>query len=226
MSTMSTTNRPQDKLAARIFLILHDPFSGKAAVGPSAMRCAIAGAELAELILTGRITLENDLVVTGAAGVPGSDEISAFVVDSINRQPASHGVPTWLAAIGDALYELVAARMVGTGILVRSRGLVGRAYRYPAANLLAAAGPRVRLEHMVRRPRERDLPGAVCAALLGAIGGAGALETDGSRRSMRRTLAAIAESLPTELRSLVMGVEVAHGSGSLPPSVQLRPSTA
>jgi Golgi phosphoprotein 3 (GPP34) len=223
---MITTNRPQDKLAARIFLILHDPFSGKAAVGPTAMRCAIVGAELAELILARRVTMADNLVVMGDAGVPGSDEISAFVVDSITRQPGSYGVPTWLGAIGDALYELIAARLVGTGILVRTRGLVGRAHRYPAANLLAAAGPRVRLEHMVRSPRERDVPGAVCAALLGAVGAAGALETDGSRRSMRRTLAAIAESLPADLRSLVMSVEVAHESGSLPPSLRLRPSTA
>ena len=223
---MITTNRPQDKLAARIFLILHDPFNGKAAVGPTAMRCAIVGAELAELILARRIAMADNLVVMGDAGVPGSDEISAFVVDSINRQSRSYDVSTWLGAIGDALYELVAARLVGTGILVRTRGLVGRAHRYPAANLLAAAGPRVRLEHMVREPRERDVPGAVCAALLGAIGAAGALETDGSRRSMRRTLAAIAESLPADLRSLVMSVEVAHESGSLPPSLQLRPSTA
>ncbi len=223
---MTRANRPQDKLAARIFLILHDPFSGKAAVGPTAMRCAIVGAELAELILADRITMENDLVVMGRAGVPGSDEISAFVVDSISRQSGSYGVPTWLAAIGDALYELVAARLVGSGILVRSRGLVGRTHRYPAANLLAAAGPRVRLEHMVRKPRECDVPGAVCAALLGAVGATGALEIDGGRRSMRRTLAAIAETLPADLRSMVMSVEVAHESGTLPPSLRLRPSTA
>lgn len=223
---MTTSRRPQDKLAARIFLILHDPFSGKPAVGPTAMRCAVVGAELAELILARRIAMENELVVVGDAGAPGSDEISAFVVDSINRQSSSYGVPTWLAAIGDALYELVAARLVGADILVRSRGLVGRTHRYPATNLLAAAGPRVRLEHMVRRPRERDVPGAVCAALLGAIAAGGVLEIDGSRRSMRRTLAAIAESLPVDLRSLVMSVEVAHESGSLPPSLRLRPSTA
>ncbi len=223
---MSTPNRPQDKLAARIFLILHDSFSGKAAVGPAAMRCALVGAELAELMLARRIAVENDLVVRGDPGAPGSCDISAFVVDSINRQAGSYGVPTWLGVLGDALYELVAARLVGAGILVRSRGLVGRSFRYPAANLLAAAGPRVRLEHMVRRPRDRDVSGAVCAALLGAVGAAGALETDGSRRSMRRTLTGIAESLPEDLRNLVMSVEVAHESGSLPPSLRLRPSSA
>jgi Golgi phosphoprotein 3 (GPP34) len=222
---MTSPNRPQDKLAARIFLILHDSFSGKPAVGPTAIRCALVGAELAELIIARRITMENDLVVLGDPGSPGSDEISAFVVDSVSRQTGSYGVPTWLGAIGDALYELVAARMVGAGILVRSRGLVGRTQRYPAANLLAAAGPRVRLEHMVRRPRERDLPGAVCAALLGAVGAVGVLEIDGGRRSMRRTLNGIAEALPDDLRRLVMSVEVAHESGSLPPSLRLRPSS-
>jgi Golgi phosphoprotein 3 (GPP34) len=211
-------NRPQDRLSARIFLILHDPFNGKPAVGPTAMRCAIAGAELAELILAARIAIADDRIVAGHPAGPGGDAISAFVLDSINRQPTAYGVQTWLGAIGDAMYELVANRLVKAGILARSRGLVGRVHRYPAADLLAAAGPRVRLEHMVRRPRERDTEGAVCAALLGAVGAAGVLETDGSRRSMRRNLAGIAESLPADLRRLVMSVEVAHESGSLPPS--------
>jgi hypothetical protein len=223
---MATPARPQDKLAARIFLILHDPFSGKPAVGPTALRCAIVGAELAELILTRRIAMENDLVVIGDATAPGSDDISAFVVDSINRQPDAYGVPTWLAAIGDALYELVAARLLGTGILARSRGLIGRSPRYPAANLLAAVGPRIRLEHMVRRPRDRDPEGTVCAALLGAIGAAGTIDVDASRRATRRGLAELTETLPVDLRSLVMSVEVAHASGSLPPSLRLRPSNA
>jgi hypothetical protein len=218
--------RIQDKLPARIFLILHDPFTGKATVGPTALRCALVGAELGELIISRRVAMENDLVVMGDATAPSGDEISAFVVDSISRQPDAHGVPTWLAAIGDALFELVAARLTTSGILMRTRGITGRANRFPAANLLAAAGPRVRLEHMVRRPRERDVEGSVCAALLAAVGAAGTLAVDDNRKATRAGLAALTDALPVDLRSLAMSVEVAHASGSLPPSIRLRPSNA
>lgn len=217
-------DRPQDKLAARLFLILHDPFTGRCAVPATALRCALVGAELAELVLTRRIALENDLVVLGESGAaPGTDAISAFVVDSIARQTDAHGVPTWLAVIGNAVTELVAARLVDAGVLVRSRPLFGRGNRFPASNLLAAAGPRVRLEHVVRHPRETDAASAVCAALLVAVGARSTLNPDGHRRDTRRGLAALDATLPPDLRSLVVSVEVAHASGSLPPSLRLRP---
>lgn len=217
-------DRPQDKLAARLFLILHDPFTGRCAVPAAALRCVLVGAELAELVLTRRIALENELVLLGEAGTaPGTDSISAFVVDSIARQPDAHGVPTWLAALGNAVTELVAARLVDSGILVRARALFGRGSRYPASNLLAAAGPRVRLEHAVRQPRDGDPATAVCAALLVAIGARRVVNADGHRRETRRGLATLEATLPTDLRGLVMSVEVAHASGSLPPSLRLRP---
>ena len=85
--------RAQDKLAARLFLILHDPFSGRCAVSPMALRCALVGAELAELILNRRVAMANDLIVPGEASAPGTDALSAFVVGAITRQPEPYPVP-------------------------------------------------------------------------------------------------------------------------------------
>ncbi len=215
--------RAQDKLAARLFLILHDPFNGRCAVSPSALRCVLVGAELTELILNRRVTMENELIVPGPPSAPGTDALSAFVVGAIARQPEYYTVPVWLAAIGDAVAELVAARLVEENILARSKTLVRRRGRFPAVNLLAAAGPRVRLEHMVRTPRECDVAGATCAALLDAVGAGRILQGDGSRRELRKGLAALTATLPADLRSLVTSVEVAHASGALPPSLRLRP---
>ena len=113
--------RAQDKLAARLFLILHDPFSGRCAVSPMALRCALVGAELAELILNRRVAMANELIVPGEASAPGTDALSAFVVGAITRQPEHYPVPVWLAAIGDAVAELVAARLMEVGILVRTK---------------------------------------------------------------------------------------------------------
>jgi Golgi phosphoprotein 3 (GPP34) len=215
--------RAQDKLAARLFLILHDPFNGRCAVSPAALRCALVGAELAELVLNRRVTMVDELVLLGETSAPGTDALSAFVVGAIARQPESYGVPTWLAAIGDAVVELVAARLVETEILRRSKPGLRRRGRYPAVNLLAAAGPRVRLEHMVHHPADCDVAGATCAALVDAIGAGRLLQAGGGRRQLRRGLAAVAAQLPPNLRSLVTSVEVAHASGSLPPSLRLHP---
>jgi hypothetical protein len=215
--------RAQDKLAARLFLILHDPFNGRCAVSPMALRCALVGAELAELVLNRRVTLVDDLVVLGATSAPGTDALSAFVVGAIARQPESYGVPMWLAAIGDAVVELVAARLVEAEILARSKPPTRRRGRYPAVNLLAAAGPRVRLEYMVHHPADCDARGATCAALIDAVGGGRVLQGCGGRRELRSGLAAVAALLPPDLRGLVTSVEVAHASGSLPPSLRLRP---
>jgi Golgi phosphoprotein 3 (GPP34) len=215
--------RAQDKLAARLFLILHDPFSGRCAVSPMALRCALVGAELAELLLNRRVFMVNELIVPGEASAPGTDALSAFVMGAINRQPERYPVPVWLAAIGDAVAELVAARLVEVGILVRTRSPVRRRGRFPAINLLAAAGPRVRLEHMVHMPEESDIASATCAALVNAVGAGRVLQGEAPRRDLRRGLTALGALLPPDLRSLVMSVEVAHASGALPPSLRLRP---
>lgn len=224
MTAGVTTAKPraQDKLAARLFLVLHDPFSGRCAVSPMALRCALAGAELSELILNRRVLLENDLVTLGDASARGTDALSAFVVGTIARQPESYGVPTWLAAVGDAVVELVAARLTEAGVLTRSKSLLGRRDRFPALDLLAAAGPRVRLEHTVCEGT-CDLPGATCAALIGAVGAARVLQGICPRRAVRRGLADATATLPENLRSLVTSVEVAYASGALPPSLRLRP---
>ena len=53
----------------------------------------------------------------------------------------------------------------------RRRGIGRRTGdRYPAADLLRASGPRLRLDHMVREPSTFTLAGAVNVALLGALG--------------------------------------------------------
>jgi hypothetical protein len=213
--------RAQDKLAARLFLILHDPFSGRCAVSPAALRCALVGAELAELILNRRVAMANELIVPGEASAPGTDALSAFVVGAISRQPEHYPVSVWLAAIGDAVAELVAARLMEVGILVRTRSLVRRRGRFPAINLLAAAGPRVRLEYMVRMPEDADVASATCAALIDAVRAGRVLQGETARRDLRRGLATLTALLSADLRSLVTSVEVAHASGSLPPSLRL-----
>ncbi|MHA6624992.1 GOLPH3/VPS74 family protein [Pseudonocardia sichuanensis] len=231
----------RDKLAARMFLILHDPFTGKALVRASAVRIAVAGAELADLALArpGRgqlVALENDRVVLAGTRPRRLDYISSFVVDSIRSQPEAHSATVWTAALADHVFDLVLAQLITEGVVQRQQGgLFGRSSRrFPAVDLLAAAGPRVRLEHALRSDTRADGAGApdderaldeetaVLLAVLAAVGGERTLDLD--RAARRRLTAAAADALPLDLRNLVTGIEVAHASGELPQTLRLRTS--
>ncbi|OZM75834.1 GPP34 family phosphoprotein [Pseudonocardia sp. MH-G8] len=219
----------RDKLAPRMFLILHDPFTGKALVRATAVRLAVAGAELAELALArpdrGQlIALENDRVVLAGTRPRRLDYISSFVVDSIRNQPEAHPAMTWAAALADHVFDLVVTQLITEGIVQRQQsGLFGRASRrFPAVDLLAAAGPRVRLEHALRSDDALTEETSACVAVLAAVGGERTLDID--RAARRRLTAAARQALPLDLRSLVTGIEVAHASGELPQSLRLRTS--
>lgn len=192
------------------------------------MKRGVVGAELAELVLDRRIGMENDRIVLADPGSRSSEPVSAFVLDAIRGQSEAHPVPVWVAAVADQIFDLVTTRLIDEDIVHRvggSRLLLRRsAYRFPATDLLAAAGPRLRLEHLLRAPRELDPASSVCAAVLGAVGAARVLNADGDRAATRQTIATITEAFPVDLRSLVTGLEVAHAAGELPPSLRLRTS--
>ncbi|OLT12063.1 hypothetical protein BJF78_25210 [Pseudonocardia sp. CNS-139] len=213
-----------EKSAAKIFLILHDSFTGKPLVRPSAIKRGIIGAELADLIQSRRIGMENDRVVIADEGRRGADHLSAFLLETIRSQPDAHTVPVWVATLADRLFDLLATLLVTDGIVRRIPGsrLLGRGTdRFPAHDLLAAAGPRLRLDHALRSPTEPDLPSQVVAALLGAIGAAKVIDQDGDRSAIRRRVEDITRGLPLDLRDFIIGMEVAHASGELPPSLRL-----
>lgn len=216
----------RDRLASRVFLVLHDPFTGRPLVGTGAVRSGVVGAQLAELLIAGRIGLDGSKIVLAHAKRQEDDEISGFVVDALASQDRDHDVPTWIATLADTVVGFVAGRLVASGVLQRGgRGLFGvGAARFPALDLLASARPHVRLAHMLRHPREMDRPGAVCAALLGAIGAQKVLDVDRDRAVVRAAVAGATDSLPDDLRGLLVGVEVACEVQSLPPSLRLRPS--
>lgn len=197
-----------DVLTSRVFLILHDAFSGRPTIGPAPLRSAVVGAQLANLVLAGRITVDGGEVVLTHARRERTDEAAEFVLEAVAAQERSHPVSMWVGALGEPLVEAVAARVVGAGIVGRGgRGLLGRgAERFPARDLLTSARPRVRLEHMLRHPRSLDRPTAAVAAVLGAVGAERSLDVDGSREVVRDGIAAARDRLPTDLAELVAGL--------------------
>lgn len=208
----------QEHLGARLFLIAHDEFSGRPHVGHELLGCGLVGAVLADLVLAGAVTVADGRVVATDPAPSGTDEVAAYAVESIRRQGTNHTVRTWTAHLGDPLHELVARDLVDRGILRREsgRGLFrARADRFPAADLLRAAAPRVRLEHMLRHPRDLDLPGGVVAALLWALGVDRILDPAIDRAASRQLVDEVLAHLPPDLAQLLAGVTAAGAAVSL-----------
>lgn len=208
----------RQRLAADFFLIAHDEFSGKLRVSPELLGCGLVGAQLAALVLANQLAVEGGrLLVTDARG--GDDEAGAYVAESIARQTTTHSVRVWVDTFGEVLYELVARRLVDEGVVRREAGgrqlMRRRPDRFPATNLLAAAGPRLRLEHMLRNPQEFDLPGAIVVVLIGAVGAETVLDPEIDRTVVRELVARLEENLPVDVRALVEGVRAAVAAVSL-----------
>ena len=207
------------RLAADFFLIAHDEFSGKLRVSADLLGCGLVGAQLAELVMADRVVVESGRVLVTDGRGDGVDEVGAYVVESIQRQDTTHTVRVWVDTFRDVLHELVARQLVSEGVLRREQGgrqlMRRRPDRFPATDLLAAARPRLRLEHMLRTPQEFDLSGAVLAVLVGVLGVESVLDPELDRSAARELMARLEENLPVDLRALTDGVRAAVAAVSL-----------
>ena len=206
------------RLAGDLFLVAHDEFSGKLRVSADLLGCGLVGAKLAELVVSDRLVVESGRVLATDARGDGSDAIGDYVVDTLLRQETTHTVRVWVETFREVLPDLVAQRLVDQAVVRREEGggrWRRRADRFPATDLLAATGPRLRLEHMLRTPQEFDLAGAVLAALVGAAGVESLLDPDLDRAALRELVARLEENLPADLRAVVEGVRAAVAAVSL-----------
>lgn len=210
-----------EHLSDDFFLIVHDEFTGKLRVSAELLECGLVVAQFAELIVAGGLGMVEDRVLVRNAGAGADtevDEISAFVMDSVGRQARPHSVRTWIETLGSPMFELVARRLMDRGILRRETGrglLMRRPDRFPAVNLLAAARPHIRLEHMLSTPKEFDLDGAVTAALINVLGLDSVLDPSLDRAATRAVTDRLHGHLPSQLRMLLKGTSAAVAAVSL-----------
>ena len=209
----------RQRLAERFFLITHDEFSGKLRISPELLGCGLVCAELADLMLVGRLDAVDDrVIVTNRHPHDDDDPVSAFVMESVQLQPAVHTVRTWCENLSESVQELVARRLIEDDVLHRVVGggvIRRRSDRYPAKALLRAVGPRLRLEHMLRTPSELDLAGALLAALLRTLDAERVLDPSVDRAAARQLVDGVMDNLPTSLRALVDGAASAVAAVSL-----------
>jgi hypothetical protein len=84
-------------LADDLVVLAHEPTTGRPLQSQTRLSCAVAGSVLAELLLTGRITLDGHTVRptgTGSAGEPELDALAEIVATSAKTRRAAAWVRT------------------------------------------------------------------------------------------------------------------------------------
>jgi hypothetical protein len=202
----------RDELAAGFFLIAHDEFSGKLRIARDRLGHGLVAAELAQLLIAGRIAIADGRVVLTDSYAAEPNDVDRYVLDTVQRHQSVRSVRAWVESLAEPLYELTARRLEDMGIVRREAGgglVRRRPDRFPGVDLLTAARPRMRLERMIRSPKELDLPGAFTASLLWTLGADGALDPEIDKNAARELVQQVDEHLPADLHSVLAGARAA-----------------
>src|SRR5688500_2520469 len=106
-------------LADELFLVGHDPYTGKPRVSDGALDTGLAGAVLGELALTDRIYVDDDTVVQVRDQRPYGERVSDAALGEIMKQNDLHPVRAWVEYLRDHARTMVAPRLVHTGLIER-----------------------------------------------------------------------------------------------------------
>jgi hypothetical protein len=208
----------QDKLVWKMFLILHDPYTGKAEVAHDLLTAGLVACELADLIMSWRLALNRDQVLLAPAPSGPPDEIASLVLQAVERHPGTHSVRTWIRVLGEPVYEAVARLAVAAGTVRRQPGRwrpAGRGpARFPAVDLLRAAGPRTGLEHTLRAPGVPRPAAAVLAGVLAGLRLERLVDEERDRSAVKNSIGAAVAALPLDLRAVLSCVESAADASS------------
>src|ERR1700755_1297126 len=101
---------PAPFLATDLWMLCHDTLDRRPLAHPSIVRSALAAALLGELLLTGRIDVD-DGALRPLSGPPPDDWLSHRVLDQL-RNARQLSVRTWVQASAQTAYDAVAERLV------------------------------------------------------------------------------------------------------------------
>jgi hypothetical protein len=210
MPALSGTGR----LADDLYLIAHDDRSGRPHLQPRAAGLGLAAALLAELMLAQAITVTADGVVRTGSPAP-TDELSRSVLGLLAGEHDSHQLAGWLAFLARGSVAGVAARLAGSGYLVRAAARwPWRGERWFPADSDCAFAPMGRVKAALDSPRPDSAQGVVLAGLAAACGLRSRLALYLPPRSYRRLSQAVS-NLDPELQDLVAQTQAAVDSAVL-----------
>jgi len=207
----------RESMPAAFLLVVHDEFTGRPRCSADLLRCGLVGAQIAELVIAGRLGLAEGKIHPLDADPLGQARPAAeYAMACVLAQPRQHTVRTWTENLGEQLHEMVVNELLEGGVIRRESGGFGRrrTFRYPALDLLRAAGPKARLEQMLASPRELDLAGAFMIAMVWALGIEGVLDVRAEQRHLD-LVERIKARMPVALRELLDGIGQAGAASSL-----------
>jgi hypothetical protein len=197
-------------LANELFLVAHDPYSGRAHAGPKVVDTGLAGAVLGELVLSGRLLIADDSRIYLPDARPSGEPVTDAAIVRVAEQVAPHPAQAWVEYLRDHTRDAVVTRMLRAGIIQqpRPRGMLRNSMLYPAADPLSATSALLRLRHLLDHPGYLDDTSAALGGLVLATK-LDFLLTGGSPNEVRDGLARMYQRLPAGLRVLVAAVESA-----------------
>jgi hypothetical protein len=156
------------RLADDLYLLGHHDISGKPFLQPRATGIGLAGALLAELMLSGHIHVEPEGIAV-ARSAPPADRLAHHILDLVTSEAEDHPVREWLLYIGRTAAEDVARRLEQYGYLAR-RGGRWRASRWVPVDADSAFSPLLRARSALNASQPLTVHNAALAGLVTACG--------------------------------------------------------
>jgi hypothetical protein len=175
------------------------------------METGLAGALIGELMFTRRVVIANNAVAVVDTR-PWHEPVSDYAVGEMLRKGDTYPVRSWVEYLRGDLRSVVGQRLEVRGIVRREEarsGLTRRTVvRYPGADPVQAARPRVRLGYLLGQRGTLDHRSATLAALVRAIG-MDRMFVEIYGQVAREQLAEALRGLPSPLAKLAAGVDTA-----------------
>jgi len=166
MAALSGTGRVADDL----YLMAHHETSGRPHLHPRAVGLGLAGALLAELMLTGHVRVWCGEIVVADA-VPPEERLIGEVLRLVLSEHERHSARDWLAFLARTAARDVARRLERSGYLSQlSARRPWRAVRWVPVNAECAFAPIVRVKSVLDPSRPVPETSAVLAGLAAACG--------------------------------------------------------
>jgi Golgi phosphoprotein 3 (GPP34) len=205
-------------LADEFFFIAHDENNGKLRLHRRAAGLGLAGALLAELLLTGNVHAGSGVLVV-IDETPPEDFLSYQVLRQLSSETRHQSIRTWLAYLSQGALDRVGIRLVRNqrAEARKTRRPWGTTVRYIPFDSQLAAWPAARLNLRVTRAEPLSIADATLAGLVVASGLAKHVWWEATAVTNHNLVAAVA-SLPMALREIVAQTEAAVGDSVLAPN--------
>ena len=104
-------------LADEMFLVGHDQYSGKPMVDDLALDTGLAGAVLGEMVLAGRLGVNEETMIEVRDRRPYGDRVTDAALAEVLKQGQPHSARSWVEYLRGHVRSMVAARLVVRGLV-------------------------------------------------------------------------------------------------------------